>query len=455
MKKQLLYLLFLLTATALFSQSENGVRVITGKCAISQTGSGSGYWQIGVTNFNDPGGQIDASDIEVGWYIQFSDGGNPYQLEITAIVGSPSGSSGTFRVSNVGVVGISSVPTTSNAFITERTFNFGLTPFPANLSGNDAQLGQEYTMYKIDSILAVAAGHNWFTTTDTLVFSPSGKTPVNGDFAFWKNRGQLMEKKAGYWQPATSKNGENVHSNHKVAVNYAGANTNYNLSLGNYFYTSCVGDITIKASNETLQATNNSVVFEVFNNTEDYIDASFESGTFIRFGVKSSDGTVIDMPAQRISAFGTRLFKFTVVNLGEVAYLVSDQVDGGSYSGYYTPTLTKAVSSDTIVTVYRHHYEVNGNEVTVYGRALVNNLTSTLSSSFLVSMPPFITSNFSSYYDDATGNCYSYRRGTLSPQYLGDIYADTTQHRVSVYYVCDGSSLTRQVVNYTYTFTVQ
>ncbi len=144
MKK--IFFALLLAPVFLFGQNE---RVFSGKCAISQTGGGSGYWTVSITNFNDPGGLWDASEISVGDKVFFSDGGTPYSLEIDTII-SKIGTTASVRVSNTGVTGISSVPTTNNAFISRGTPNLGLYPWIANLSGNDNQLGQEYNMYLID-----------------------------------------------------------------------------------------------------------------------------------------------------------------------------------------------------------------------------------------------------------------------------------------------------------------
>ncbi len=133
------------------------MRIFTGKCAISQTGAGTGYWQVGITNFNDPGGQFDTTEIEVGDYVFFSDSGVVYQLPIT-LVSSASGSNATVRVDNTGVVDISSVPTTSSAFVSRRSTNFDLYPWVANLAGNENQLHTEHLMYLIDEALNAAGG---------------------------------------------------------------------------------------------------------------------------------------------------------------------------------------------------------------------------------------------------------------------------------------------------------
>lgn len=442
------------TALTSYSQSENGVRVFTGKCAISQTGGGSGYWQVTLTGFNVPGSTLDATEIDVDDFIYFSSGEVSYELQITLVVSAVTNTA-TVRVSSVGVVGISSVPTTNNAFVSRRTVNLGLTPaFVSNISDNENQIQSEYMVYKVDQAIGNLKDYSVFSSLDTAVFSRSGKTPLNGDFIAWKNRGQWLEKKNNGMTQVFSKNAENILDANKITVAYGALGvTNYNLNLGNFFYTSANGDITLMGSNELAQSTNNSASFLVFNNTEDYIDANFEPGLFVQFGTDPLDGAPVNMPAQRISPFGARLFEFTVVNLGEVAYLVSDnEAAGGALARYYTPTITKNLSTDTIVTVYTHMYIKSDNIVTVHGKVLVNNAAGTLASSFRVGFPPLITSNFTDVYNDVSGPVTCRQVGTFNGPYAGYPYADTTNDRVTISYTCDGNSSVRQVVEYSVSF---
>lgn len=133
------------------------MRIFTGKCAISQNGSGAGYWQVAVTNFNDPGGQFDTTEIQAGDFLIFTDSGDFYQLEVTEVV-SASGSNATVKVSNVGVTGISSVPTTTNAAVSRGSTNYELIPWISNISANENQLFTEDLMVKIDEALDSIAG---------------------------------------------------------------------------------------------------------------------------------------------------------------------------------------------------------------------------------------------------------------------------------------------------------
>ena len=157
-----------MVAVAVSAQSP---RVFTAKCNIAQTGSGSGYWQVGVTGLNDPGG-LDATEIQVNDKLLFNDGGIQYTLNITTIV-SAVGNSATIRVSNLDVTGISSVPTTS-AVISRGTSNFGFAPDAANISQNDKQFNSEYTLYRIDSIIANNGGVDTSYTRNDSVFVVSG-----------------------------------------------------------------------------------------------------------------------------------------------------------------------------------------------------------------------------------------------------------------------------------------
>lgn len=449
MKKYLIFI-FAIIANFVFSQSENGIRVITAKCAIAQTGSGTGYWQVLVTNYNDPGGQQDASGVLVGDYIQFSDSGNPYALEITEIVGSPSGNSGTFKVSNVGVVGISSVPTTNNASLSSRTPNFGLVPRVANISDNDDQLQMEWTMYKIDALLATDAG--FFSTSDTLVFSPSGKTPVNGDFALHTLNGCIYEKKNGFWNQRTGKNAQWVtEANRKVIAYPALGNLVLNMNQAARFYVSCVGDLTVMSpSNLANQKAGDIFSLEVNNNTPDSITVTFNN-----FVIKDFNHNII--PIQWVYAGGTKIFTFKVVKSGELTLLVSmDDLRGASgKSEFYLPTITKNLSSDTIVTVYNHFYQKEDNTVILDGRVLVNNASSTLTSSFRVGFPIGITSNFDNTYNDAVGVVKVKREGFPATVYGGDVYADTVNDRVTISYDTDGSTSTRQIITYVLAFKIK
>lgn len=152
--KEIFFILLMFFSLQIFSQSSEGTRVFSGKCAVVQTGSGLGYWQVAISNFNEPGGNYDATDIMAGDYLYFTDNGTPFELRISSILSS-SYSNATLIVENVGITSLVAVPTTANAFISRRTLNFKLLPYISNISDNDQQLIQEYNWYKLDSILQV------------------------------------------------------------------------------------------------------------------------------------------------------------------------------------------------------------------------------------------------------------------------------------------------------------
>ena len=148
MKNQIT-IFFLLVSAIVSAQNP---RVFTVKCNVSQTGGGAGYWQVSATNINDPLGLYDATEIATGDALYLNDGGIQYKLNITTVV-SAVGNSATFRVSNSGITGISSVPTTS-AVISRGTPNHELLTWTANASDADNQANQEWNNYLIDSLLA-------------------------------------------------------------------------------------------------------------------------------------------------------------------------------------------------------------------------------------------------------------------------------------------------------------
>jgi len=163
--------IFLLFVAAI--ASAQSPRVFTAKCNIAQSGSGSGYWQVAVTSLNDPGG-LDATEIAVNDKLLFNDGGIQYTLNITTVV-SAVGNSATIRVSNVGVTGISSVPTTS-AVISRGTQNYGFIPDAANTSQNDKQFNSEYSMYMVDSLLQLKDPSS---TNELTAYTGVGAPPVS------------------------------------------------------------------------------------------------------------------------------------------------------------------------------------------------------------------------------------------------------------------------------------
>ena len=162
--------LFLITTLPFFVLGQNP-RVFTVKCNVAQSGGGAGFWQVSATNINDPLGLYDATEIATGDALYLNDGGVQYKLNITTVV-SAVGNSATFRVSNTGVTGISSVPTTS-AVISRGTPNHKLLPWAANISDADNQANQEWNNYLIDSLLSSGGIDTSYTRNDS-VFVVSG-----------------------------------------------------------------------------------------------------------------------------------------------------------------------------------------------------------------------------------------------------------------------------------------
>ena len=237
--KKLVFLL-LLFPTLIFAQNP---RVFSGKCAISQTGSGAGYWTVSITQFNDPLGLYDATEITTGDKLYLSDGGVTYTLDITLIV-SAVGSSATVRVSNVGITGLSSVPTTSNAAISRGTANYKFIPWFANLSGNDNQGFQEHNVYLIDSLIK--------NTVGGIVATIANDTTLIIQTAHGFVKGQLLSVVGGVGYRADA---DSIPAN-AVVINRVNANSYIvqfsgitdsltNVEAGKYYYLSGIkGEVT-------------------------------------------------------------------------------------------------------------------------------------------------------------------------------------------------------------------
>jgi len=191
MKNKIVLFLLLISSLA-FGQVP---RVFTGKCNISQTGSGAGYWQVGVTNFDSPGGVYDAGDITVNDKLYFNDSGILYTLNITTIV-SASGTNATIRVSNVGVTGISSVPT-SAAEISRGTANYKFVPWTANMTDNDNQIVNEHSWYLADSLLAIQAAKGNITQGTLVAASASRTVPMGGQDLTFDNASNIRLRASG------------------------------------------------------------------------------------------------------------------------------------------------------------------------------------------------------------------------------------------------------------------
>jgi hypothetical protein len=332
----------LISTLSLFSQSENGERVLSAKCAIQQTMGGAGYWQVSITNFSDPGGQVDATAIDTFDYVQFSDSGNPYALQVVGVIFAV-GNTATVKLSNVGITGISSVPTTSNATWSKRTENFGLTPWPANITANDAQLNQEYTMYKIDSILgAFSAGSDIdYITTDSFSTFIGGYT-----FASIPTNKTILRTTTGsvYQKTSTSFVTERTVGNGLLAntkLTQAGTTLVWNSNLNNRvgLNTGANSSVTItNPSNLTSQTFGETFVVQVSTSTIPVtvvFDTVYSKFDFTAFG------------SVNLAAFTEATYSFRVIKSGNKGFKLActDDLGGG---GSTTDSLYRAANASML-----------------------------------------------------------------------------------------------------------
>lgn len=138
---------------------------LTAKYFASQSGGGSGYWTLTGT-FTDDAGIYDASGVQVGDVVFFSDGTYTFFLPVTEIV-SATHPTLTVKVSNTGITQISSVPSGMKAIY--HPTSKGYFPFVSGISNADQQVYNEYLM----SLLDQGGGSCEMTVTQTAhAFSP-------------------------------------------------------------------------------------------------------------------------------------------------------------------------------------------------------------------------------------------------------------------------------------------
>ena len=130
--KNILFVILSILSLSVFGQVQD-TALLAGKAQFSQSGAGSGYWQVSGT-FTDESGLNDAGGILAGDVLFFSDAGIGYFPPITQVV-SATPPSFTIRVSNVGITNIVSVPTTSGVIYRPSTGEY-LT-FTAGISNPD------------------------------------------------------------------------------------------------------------------------------------------------------------------------------------------------------------------------------------------------------------------------------------------------------------------------------
>jgi hypothetical protein len=456
MKRILISLLMSIYALTSFSQSETGVRVFSGKGTFTQTGGDADEWFVNITDFNSVAG--DAADIEVGHFLGVYDAGTVYWLEITLIT-SASGSNASVRVSKVGITGISSVPTGAGN-VSARTTNFKLYPWFANSSGPNNQLAQEYMVYLIDSILNANLGtSNVFRTnsvTPTLAnIQPTGVTPVANNPIFLLKNGSTGYYNGSSWVKMTSDNGFNVPYSLKETVTGGPLYTS-NLNRGNRFYVEAGADGAFFGVPDSLnqQSPGEIFVFEVYNSTgSDTINITFDEGAFRNKAERSISETMGAVPVYPGESV---MIPFEVVLYGELIFLQTlADWNRSDVSGFYLPTITKNLSTDTIVEVFDHHYFKSGDEVLLVGKVKVNNTAGTVASSFRISFPPGITSNFTNDLNDISGPVTNRKELSFDDALTGFPYADTSNDRVTIAYNCDGNAPIRQFIEYAVVFKIK
>ena len=139
----LILLLFSLTS---YSQIED-TPTLVGKVNVSQTGGGSGYWEVTGTIY-DESGLYDGITLEVGDILFFTDGGKGYYLPITSVI-SVTPPDFVITVNNTGITGVGSVPTTIGAIFTPSV-NSSFPYYVAGLNSADQQTMLNYLVNSID-----------------------------------------------------------------------------------------------------------------------------------------------------------------------------------------------------------------------------------------------------------------------------------------------------------------
>lgn len=131
-----------------YGQSQ-GDRLITGKVICTQTGAGVNNFILSC-NFTDEGGLYDGTNVAIGHYLYFNDGGYGYYLPIDSVLSSGP-STLIVRVVSTGT-GLGAVPSTIG-YISEGTEHFEFFPFVSGIPNSDQQVNSENSFYILDSIL--------------------------------------------------------------------------------------------------------------------------------------------------------------------------------------------------------------------------------------------------------------------------------------------------------------
>lgn len=147
--KKLLFVLALLVSYSATAQVQDS-SLLAGKYSFSQSGGGSGYWQAS-GNFTDESGLFEASNIQVGDLLCFTDAGVGYYLPITEVV-SATHPSITIKVANTGITNISMLPTTLGA-ICRPSATISAPMYVSGLTTPDLQTILGYLNKKVTSEL--------------------------------------------------------------------------------------------------------------------------------------------------------------------------------------------------------------------------------------------------------------------------------------------------------------
>ena len=337
-------------------------------------------------------------------------------------------------------------------FTTNFQFSLEVGNLPTNLK---AAIDNRFKQRLDAAMFALNKDLQLFSTSDTLVFSPSGKTPVNGDFALHTLNGCFYERKNGFWNQRTGKNGELVLEENRKVIAYGSLGVqNYNLNQASRFYTVAFGDVLINSPiNLVSQKSGDIFVFEVKNETEDQVAINFNS-----FVIKDFNHQAIP-DVNFIDAGSTKIFTFRVVKVGELTFLVSrDDLSAVSgvtgTSGSYTPTI---VASDTLLTNYPATYTIVDSVVTVIGLVRIGNQAGSLVSSITISLPPGGAKNFTAQYGELRGKAEVNQSDALTtglPRLSCLLSCDFTNDLAFVSYepIGSGGVNRRNFINYSFSY---
>lgn len=166
--KKLLFILGIFLSVLSYGQVQDTI-FLAGKFSFSQSGGGSGYWQA-TGNFTDESGFYDASSIQIGDLLCFTDAGIGYYLPVTEIV-SATPPTLTIKVSNVGITNIVSLPTALGAICRPST-NVLAPSYVAGVTNPDLQTILGYFTKRITSELGEVG---WSKLSDPVKDSIRGR----------------------------------------------------------------------------------------------------------------------------------------------------------------------------------------------------------------------------------------------------------------------------------------